>query len=83
MIVAFEKDKSKWFTIWDGNVVARYNGEKGQVVVPMRPYLDMLFSVEMRDQIISLFDTRSLRFHNLITQKMLKKELELLKPRKG
>ena len=74
-------DKETRFTVWDNNTVAEYNGEKVRVV-PMRPYLDVLFNTEARDTIISLFDTRCFYFRNLLTQKKFKKELELLKPRK-
>lgn len=81
-IIKFEKDKTKWFTIWDGNIVAPYNGEKAAIVA-MRPYIDEIFNTQMRDTIISLFDNRALRFKNLITFKKFQKELSLLKPRKG
>lgn len=74
-------DKETKFTVWDNNVVAAYNGENVRVV-PMRPYLDDLFSTEARDLIVNLFDTRSYLFRNLLIQKKFKKELELLKPRK-
>lgn len=80
--VMFSKDKDDWFMIWDDNVVCKYNGEKVDRIVAMRPYLDVRFSSELRDKIIELFDTRCYRFRNLITQKRFKKELELLKPRK-
>lgn len=74
-------DRETKFTVWDNNVVAAYNGEKVRVV-PMRPYLDDLFSTEARDLVVNLFDTRSYLFRNLLVQKKFKKELELLKPRK-
>ena len=48
----------------------------------MRPYIDLQYNKEFVDAVISYFDTRSFKFHNLITQKQFKKELELLKPRK-
>lgn len=48
----------------------------------MRPYLDELFNTQVRDNIISLFDTRSFKYANLITFKKFQKEIELLKPRK-
>lgn len=69
------------FTVWDGNVVAPFNGEKVPIV-PMRPYLDELYNLERVNQIIALFDTRCFLFRNLITQKKFKLQLELLKPRK-
>ena len=70
------------FTVWDSNVVAEYHNEKVPVV-PMRPYLDELYNVQRVNQIIELYDSRCFLFRNLITQKKFKKELELLKPRKG
>lgn len=78
-VVMFDKETK--FTVWDGNVVAEYNGEHCQVV-PMRPYLDKIFNPEARDLVFSLFDSRSLLFRNLLVQKKFKKALELLKPRK-
>ena len=81
-IVKFTSSKDSWFTIWDGNVVARFNGEKTKTLA-MRPYIDELFQTEIRDKVIELFDTRSLVYKNLITFKLFQKELELLKPRKG
>lgn len=74
-------DKETRFTVWDGNTIADYHGEKVREV-PMRPYLDCVFNVEARDIIIALFDSRSFKFRNLLTQKKFKKALELLKPRK-
>ena len=73
--------KGQRFTVWDTNVIAKYNGEKVPIV-PMRPYLDISYNLERVNNIIELFDTRSYLFHSLITQKQFKKELSLLKPRK-
>ena len=80
-VVKFTKDQSEWYTIWDGNKVAMYNGEKVKVIA-MRPYIDEVFNAEMRDKIIERFDTRCFCFHNLITFKRFQKSLALLKPRK-
>ena len=74
--------KGHTFTVWDSNIITQYHGEKVPIV-PMRPYLDKLYNLDRVNTIISLFDTRSFLFHSLITQKQFKKELELLKPRKG
>ena len=67
--------------MWDGGVISEYNGEKCRVI-PMRPYLDEVYTVDAVNAVINAFDTRSYKFRNLITQKKFKKELELLKPRK-
>lgn len=80
-VIVFSRDKEDWFTVWDGSTIKKYNGEKVKQTA-MRPYLDKLFNTEMRDIIISLFDNRNYKFRDLITQKLFKKQLELLKPRK-
>lgn len=81
-VIKFGKGHDKWFTIWDNKCVAQYNGEKAHAIA-MRPYIDELFSSDLRDNVILQFDTRSLVYHDLITFKKFQKELELLKPRKG
>lgn len=79
-IIAFTNTDK--FTVWDGNIVCQYNNEPGKHVIAMRPYLDYLFEVKARDAVINMFDTRTFRFRNLVTQKIFKKNLALLKPRK-
>lgn len=80
-IIKFRRDKSSWFTCWDGNVIATYNGEQSSVI-PMRPYLDETFITQNRDNIILQFDSRSYMYKNLVTFKFFQKEMQLLKPRK-
>lgn len=80
-IVKFTKSKDDWFTIWDNNVVKKYNGEK-KPVIAMRPYLDEVYRPDIQKQMITLFDQRSMLFTNLITFKQYQKQIELLKPRK-
>ena len=80
-VIKFTKNKDDWFTVWDSNIVAKYNGEK-KTVIAMRPYLDEVFSPEIQKNMITLFDTRSLQFRNLITFKQFQNCMEQLKPRK-
>lgn len=80
-IIKFTKRKEDWYTVWDSNIVAKYNGEK-KPVLAMRPYLDEVFNIEIQKNIINLFDTRSLQFRNLITFKQFQNAIEELKPRK-
>lgn len=80
-VIKFSKDKAHWYTVWNSNIVSKYNGEK-KPVVAMRPYIDEAFNIEMQKNIITLFDSRSLSFRNLITFKQFQSDLELLKPRK-
>ena len=79
-IIKFRKTPDTWFTVWDSNIVRKYNGEKLPVYA-MRPYLDEAFSVDIQKNIITLFDTRSFMFSNLITFKQFQKQATLLKPR--
>ena len=80
-VIKFTKDKNHWYTVWNNGIIAKYNGEK-KPVVAMRPYLDELFNADMQKNIITLFDTRSFQFRNLVTFKQFQTDLETLKPRK-
>ena len=80
-VIKFTKDKSHWYTVWNSNIVTKYNGEK-KPVIAMRPYLDEVFNVDVQKNMIILFDTRSLQFRNLITFKQFQSDMEELKPRK-
>lgn len=80
-VIKFTKDKKDWFTIWQGNDISRWNGEKKSVIA-MRPYLDEQYNSQSRDNIISGFDARAFKYHDLITFKLFQKNIELLKPRK-
>lgn len=81
-IIAF-KDGAEvaQFTVWNGNIVCQYNGEKVRKI-PMSPYLDMVYNTEAVGNIIEMFDNRVFGFRDLITQKTFKKYLSLTKPRK-
>lgn len=80
-VIKFGKTKDMWYTIWDSNVIKKYNGEQ-KPCIAMRPYLDEVFVVEQRDNVIKQFDYRGYMFRNLITFKQFQKEIELIKPRK-
>ena len=51
-------DKTTKFTVWDSNVIAKYNGEQCKTIIAMRPYQDILYDPITRDKIIELFDNR-------------------------
>lgn len=71
-------DKKTLFTVWDGNIISEYHNEKCTVIA-MRPYLDTTYNTKTVSNIVTLFDSRSLRFRNLITFKRFQKQLELLR----
>ena len=80
-VIKFTKNTKDWFTVWNSNIVAKYNGEK-KPIIAMRPYIDEVFQVEVQKNMIELFDTRSFTYRNLITFKQFQNNMELLKPRK-
>ena len=80
-VIKFSKEKNDWFTVWNSNIIAKYNGEQ-KPAIAMRPYIDELFMTELRNTIMEQFDTRCFKFRNLITFKQFQKQLELLRPRK-
>ena len=79
-IIKFSKDKNDWFTVWDGYIITKYNGEKNKLEIFMRPYLDGRFLLKTRNEIIDRFMVRGFMYKNLLVQKQFKKQVELLKP---
>lgn len=80
-VIKFTSRPENWFTLWDTHTIARFNGEKVRPIA-MRPYIDELFQTQLRDTIITQFDTRCFLYKDIITFKLFQKNLELLKPRK-
>lgn len=74
--------KTAKFTLWDGKVIAPWNGERSKTNISMRPYLDLIFNQALRDEMISIYDSRGFLYRNLITNKKFQKEIALIKPRK-
>ena len=80
-VIAFTKNKDDWFTVWNNNIIARYNKEKIQIV-PMRRYLDKMYNEDLVNQVIVQYDTRNFLFHNLLTHKLFEKNIQTIKPAK-
>lgn len=79
-VIKFSKSKDEWFTLWDSKILAPYNNEK-QPAIAMYPYLDEIFNVKLRDNVIALFDYRAYQYKDLITFKKFQKCINLVKPR--
>lgn len=82
-LIMFDKDPSKWFVVWDNNVIALYYKENLKNKIAMRPYLDERFNNKTRDDIIKIFDARGFRYKNLITFKMFQSCIRYIKPRQS
>lgn len=79
-VIKFTKDPNHWYTLWNNGIIAKWNKEN-KTVIPMRPYLNEVYSVDNMKNIINMFDTRCFHYRNLITFKQFQSDLELLKPR--
>ena len=77
-IVKYTKDQGDWFTIWDGNVICPYNGEKVRSVA-MKRYIDDTFLSELRDSVIEQEDVRAYRYKDILTQNLFRKNMEIIK----
>ena len=80
-VIRFSDSKRDWYTVWSGNIIAKWNGEQAHPVF-MRPYMSGVYTQEARDAILATFDARAFYFHDLFTQKDFRRQLILLKPRK-
>lgn len=77
-IVKFTKDQGDWFTVWDGNIICPYNGEKVNSIA-MKRYIDTTFLTEQRDTVIEINDVRGFMFKDILTQSLFYKNLEIIK----
>ena len=77
-VIKFGKEQSSWFTLWNGNIIKRYDKEN-LPAYGRRRYLDALFMPDFYNSVIERFDNRVFRFTDLSTFKRFQKELRKLK----
>ena len=75
-------DKHTKFTVWNDNIITVWHRENCKTKIAMRPYCDLPYNQQLRDNVIQMYDARAFRFHNLMSQKKFQKELQIIKPRK-
>ena len=78
LIIKYSKDQGDWFTLWEGNVLCPYNGEK-KPSIAMKRYIDDQFLPELRDNIIEQEDVRAFKYKDILTQSLWRKNMELIK----
>lgn len=80
-LIKFSKDKGTWFTVWDGNIIKRWNGQTiaKNKVIPMRRYLDEFYSAEAVKNIIDRYDARGFRYADLVSQAYFADNLKNIK----
>lgn len=80
-VIKFDKDPKHWFTVWDGNVIKKWNGQtySKEQVIAMKRYLDALYTPEMAQTVIDRYDVRAWLYNDLISQATFAAELKLIK----
>ena len=80
-IIKFGKTTDKWYTVWDGKVIKRYNKEKLPIESDfcMMPYINSYYSLEKRQTIFDMYNARVFKFPNLIVQAYFQEELRMIK----
>lgn len=75
VVIKFGTKREKWFTVWDGGIIARYNGETTNNIIAMKPYLNCAFKQELRDLVFQQFNAQCYLFRDLTTQVLFQKNL--------
>lgn len=78
-IIKFKKDPAEWYTIWDGKIIRRWNGQHCKNVIPMIRYLDEVFDEERAKSVIERYDARAFKFADLISQATFAAKLKMIK----
>lgn len=79
-VIAFDKNKNKWYTIKNGNIICKYNGEN-KTVFAMAEFIDQIYDKKVIDQLIGMYRARILLFDNVTTYVTFTDELSRLKKR--
>lgn len=81
-IIKFSDDKKDWFTLWNDNIISKFNNETKKNCFAMRPYIKgEIYKKDSVENIIEMYDMRSFKFHSLFCQREFRRQLELLKSR--
>lgn len=80
-IIKFGKTTDKWYTVWDGKLIKKYNKEKLPIESDfcMLPYINSYYSLEKRQTIFDMYNARVFKFPNLIVQAYFQEELRMIK----
>ncbi len=77
-IIKFGKTQDTWFTVWDGNIIRQYKGEK-QPGIAMVQYIDEFYNRELAQSVIMRFNARAYYYTEIATFKRFQKHLRLMK----
>lgn len=81
-VIMFDNyDKGKWFCLYDGKYIKKYNNEtvRKNLYLPMKRHLDALFNQETVANIFEIYDTRGFMYTDLISMSTFQSQMKLLK----
>ena len=78
-IIKFGKNKDSWYTLWNSNLIKRYNGQNCTNVIAMRPYISQLFSMERRQNIIDMYDMEAFKYATLVDKTYFESDLKKIR----
>lgn len=80
-IIKFSKDPKDWFTVWDGIIIKRYNGQtfKPNQVIAMKRYLDSFYDPDLVKSVVDRYDVRGYLYNDLISQATFAAKLKEIK----
>ena len=81
-IIKFGKNKDSWYTLWNSNLIKRYNGQNCPNVIAMRPYISQLFSMERRQNIIDMYDMEAFKYATLVDKTYFESDLKKIRTTK-
>lgn len=81
-LIKFDKfDKGKWFCLYDGKYIRKYSNEcvNKDIIIPMKRYLDELFSPDLVTMVFERFDTRGFMYADIMSMALFQGQLKLIK----
>lgn len=78
-IIKFSKYPRDWYTVWDNNIIRKYNGQFVKNTIPMIRYLDDIFDEQKAKSVIERYDARSFKYADLISQATFAAHLKTIK----
>ena len=81
-IIKFGKNRDSWYTLWNSNLIKRYNGQNCPNVIAMRPYISQLFSMERRQNIIDMYDMEAFKYATLVDKTYFESDLKKIRTTK-
>ena len=80
-VIKFDKDRRKWFCLYDGKYIRQYRGESfnPRITISMKRYLDDYYNPDLALSVIQRFDVRAFMYADIISQALFTSQLKLIK----